>query len=229
MDTLIQSYFSKTNSPHLYILQHNKYVPFIIDIFKKKHEITQTKLKVLDIGGGSAWGDTLRKLEFIEYYILDIELNKDTDTIKYIKGDITDQSLFLPYTFDIIFSKDTFEHILNPWDSTPNILKYLNESGILIILVPFSWRYHPVPYDTYRYSHTGLRYIFERLDKLRPLISGYIPFGSINGFWKNKKDSTLDGRPFPSCIETIYVGQKDDSYIFSKETLDSDFDYKHLT
>jgi len=228
MDTLIQSYFQKTNNPHLYILEQNKFVQFIVDIFKKKHELTQTKLKVLDIGGGSAWGDTLRNLNFIEYYILDIELNKDTDIIKYIKGDITDQSLFLPYTFDIIFSKDTFEHILNPWDSTSNILKYLNESGLLIIVVPFSWRYHPVPYDTFRYSHTGLRYMFERLNKLRPLISGYIPFQPTNGFWKNKKDSTLNESPFPS-IETIYVGQKDDSYIFSKETLDSDFDYKHLT
>ena len=138
MDTLIQSYFQKTNNPHLHILEQTKYVQFIIDIFKKKHEITQTKVKVLDIGGGSAWGNTLRNLNFIEYYILDIELNKDTDTIKYIKGDITDQSLFLPYTFDIIFSKDTFEHILNPWDSTPNILKYLNESGILLVVVPFS-------------------------------------------------------------------------------------------
>lgn len=229
MEELITNNFKSTSNPHLKMLSHAKHLNFVLDILKYQYEKTKRKLTCLDIGGGSAWGDALIKLDFLDYYILDIELNKDTLHRKFLQGDITDSNLQLPLTFDIIFSKDTFEHILNPWDATHNIVKYLNNDGLLIIIVPFVWRYHPVPYDTYRYTHTGLRYLFERLGKIRPLVSGYIQFPGVNGFWKNKKDATTDGKPFPNCQETIYVAQKDDTYIFSKESLDSDFDYKHLT
>jgi hypothetical protein len=51
--------------------------------------------------------------------------------------------------------------------ATNNIIKLLKNKGIFIFFAPFSWRYHPVPYDTYRYTHTGVRYLFERFGKIK--------------------------------------------------------------
>ena len=45
---------------------------------------------------------------------------------------------------------------------------------------------------------------------------------STNGFWKNKKDYTLDVKPFNECIHTIYIGEKNEQYIFNKNVLDAD-------
>jgi SAM-dependent methyltransferase len=153
--------------------------------------------------------------------------NKDKS--KFIQGDITSPTLSLPQKYHIVFTKDTFEHILNPWDATQNVLNALEDKGIFIFLAPFSWRYHASPFDTYRYTHTGARYLFERLGKLKNIFAGYIGFGPINGFWKNNKDKTIDNLPFPKCLETIYIAQKDSTHIFQTTLLDTDLCWDHST
>ena len=168
-----------------------------------------------------------RKIEqivsiLIQSYMRENNLKK----INFIKGDIT-ENLEIKEEFDIVFSKDTFEHILNPWDATKNIQKLLKNKGLVMFFVPFSWRYHASPYDTYRYSHTGIQYIIERLGKIKKIESGYIKFGDIKGFWKNKKDFTLDKQPFPKSLEAFYIGIKDENYVFKKENLDSDLSWDH--
>ena len=58
-------------------------------------------------------------------------------------------------------------------------------------------------------------------------MSGYIKFGNISGFWKNGKDHTIDGEKFPKSLEVMYIGKKDENYVFSGECLDSDFSWDH--
>jgi len=58
---------------------------------------------------------------------------------------------------------------------------------------------------------------------MRKLEAYYHCEGSINGFWKNKKDTTLDNKAFPKSTRVVYIGQKDESYEFNKNHLDSDF------
>ena len=98
-----------------------------------------------------------------------------------------------------------------------------------MLFTPFSWRYHASPYDTYRYTHTGLQYIVERFGSIKKIDAGYINYGNINGFWKNGKDHTINNNPFPNCLESFYIGVKDDTHVFNKEDLDNDFSWDHNT
>lgn len=229
----INDQLNKTYNPHLYVTKQNGSIAIhnivlnLINQYIKKNNIK--KINLLDIGGGKGWGEILYKNKYINYYCLDLKETKRDNNINYIKGDITDKNLFLDMKYDIIFSKDTYEHILNPWDSTENLVKLLKNNGLILFFVPFSWRYHASPYDTYRYTHTGLQYIIERLGKIKKINSGYIKFGNINGFWKNKKDHTIDKKPHLNCLESFYIGIKDENHVFNKQDLDCDFSWKHET
>ena len=215
-----------SKNPHLKIIENLENI-IIENIIELKATLNKDKLKLLDIGGGRGWGKILYNRSDIQYYALDLNLQNKDKKINYIRGDITYKDLNLNNTFDIIFTKDTFEHILNPWDSTQNILNHLNNKGLFIFIAPFSWRYHASPYDTYRYSHTGVQYLFERLGKLKKKLSGYVIFPSNRGFWKNKKDHTLTGGLFKENQETVYIGIKDDTHKFNINDLDKDLSTNH--
>lgn len=219
-----------TDNPHLKLMSGN-YDKFIVDhINNNRKGRSLEKVKVLDIGGGKGWGKALYEKDWIEYYALDLNSNINRDgKINYIKGDITDAELNLTEKFDIVFTKDTFEHILNPWDATQNVLNSLKDGGLFVFLAPFSWRYHATPYDTYRYTHVGAQYLFERLGGMKMVESGYIRFPKVKtaGFWKNKKDRTFDSKPFVDPIGTVYIGKRDFKHQFDTSDLDNDFDWKH--
>lgn len=221
-------FFKNTQNPHLKFIEKdnlNDYIIQIIQTHMKNKNLE--KVNLLDIGGGKGWGKILYEKSFINYYALDLKTSRKEDDITFIKGDITENNLDLNMKFDIIFTKDTFEHILNPWDATSNILNHLINDGLFIFLAPFSWRYHPSPYDVFRFTHTGVQYLFERFGGLKKIDSGYIKCGNIGGFWKNKKDKTIDDDKFKNCLEVIYVGKRDIDYKFNINTLDSDFSWDH--
>ena len=116
--------FIPTQNPHLKVLQGD-YAKEIVQVIadnaiKQKLE----RVQILDVGGGNGWGEVLYRQSWIDYYALDINSDKNRDkNITYVKGDITDLKLTneLNQTYDVIFTKDTFEHILNPCDATQNI------------------------------------------------------------------------------------------------------------
>ncbi len=174
----------------------------------------------MNIGGGFVKENEkfLSNHPNINYYVLDIQNSENQKNI--IIADITDSNFKLEYTFDFIYSYDTFEHILNPWDATKNIKNLLNINGIIFCAAPFSWRYHACPYDTYRYSHTGLRYIFEYLSEIKPVFAGYRKKSNNKGWYIDKTDVTLDGKEFTESIETYYIGQKDANYTFDLSNFD---------
>lgn len=220
----IKCLFKTTLNPHLNLVNYNLVLKKIINLLTINYT---KKIKILDIGGGRGFGNIFIN-NHIDYNVLDLNIQKSSnEKINYIQGDITSKNLDLGHKFDLIFTKDTYEHILNPWDSTDNIINHLLEDGIFFFIAPFSWRYHASPYDAFRYSHTGVQYLFERNNKLKKIASGYSSKIKTNGFWKNKKDFTLDNKPFTECIETVYLGQKDSSYVFNKDVLDVDLSPKH--
>jgi len=178
---------------------------------------------VLDVGGGR--GKTFDNKK-VNYYVLDINSHNDKS---FIEGDITDPDLEIGKKFDVIITKDTFEHILNPWDATENVTKHLNENGIFICIAPFSWRFHPSPYDAYRYSHQGLKYLFEHKGKLQEVGSGYIHYHSnVRGFWKNRCDWWPHAsNNYQNCVCSFYVGQKKEDYVFDRSKIKGDFSIKH--
>lgn len=109
-----------------------------------------------------------------KYFGVDLEEAGD----RIVKGDICSQS-FLKHNqdfyafFDVIYSNNVFEHLRHPWIAAGNIVSMLKPRGIAIIIAPFSLRYHEVPADYFRYTHTGLASLFEDCGGVEILISGY--------------------------------------------------------
>lgn len=213
--------FEQSRNHHLKVLTEDfiTLTKRVVDSFPPEKVI-----KVLNIGGGYQKEIERYFLNHhkIDYYCLDV----DTTRLKHknvIVGDITDQYLNIDHKFDFIFTKDTFEHILNPWDSTENIKNLLCEGGYFLCIAPFSWRYHACPVDSYRYTHTGLRYIFERLGGIQPIFAGYKKIRcATSGHYASRTDYTLDGRAFLENIETIYLAIKNSSHSFNLGQIDFD-------
>lgn len=226
---MFESHIDKTLNPHLNIIKTHEVLLIKCIIYLKKI-LNKDTILMLDIGGGKGFGKLFYDRNDIIYHALDLKSSRQEDKIYFMQGDITNKDLKLENKYDLIFTKDTFEHILNPWDATNNIKNNLVNNGLFIFMAPFSWRYHASPYDTYRYSHTGVQYLFERNNNIKKVISGYINYPPNKGFWKNKKDYTLNNNAiFSNNIETFYIGQKDDTYIFDKSVLDADYSWDHST
>ena len=225
----MNNFIKATNNPHLKVLNINFEQLAFHYIEQVKKQLNINIVDLLDIGGGRGWGKCLFNRKDVNYHALDLNQQTNSGNITFVQGDITDSGLNLNKKFHIIFTKDTFEHILNPWDATDNIINHLHENGYFIFLAPFSWRYHSSPFDTYRYTHTGATYMFCRNNKLKPITACYKQCGNTKGFWKNKKDWTIDNQPFPKSIEVIFVGQKEEKFVFNSKTmLDIDLSPKHI-
>jgi len=209
---------NKSNNPMMDFVSVQEYNNAIKNQINKLNN----NQNVLDIGGGR--GKTF-KTGVANYYVLDLSSHNDKMTIV---GDITSKNLKIDKKFDLIISKDTFEHILNPWDATDNILDLLNEGGLFFCSVPFNWRFHPSPYDAYRYSHQGLKYLFERNGKLEELYSGYIHYyNNVRGFWGNRYDYWPINNIHKDCICSFYVGKKNNLKQFDINEIKGDFSHDH--
>lgn len=189
-----------------------------------RHKISNlnSDQNVLDIGGGRGKNFKTGKAN---YYVLDLAKHNDQ---MFIQGDITSDKLEVNKKFDIILTKDTFEHILNPWEATDNILSLLNDGGLFFCSVPFNWRFHPSPYDGYRYSHQGLKYLFERNGGLKEENSGYIHYyNNVRGFWGNKYDHWPINNIHKDCICSFYIGRRDINKKFDITEIKGDFSHDH--
>ncbi len=132
------------------------------------------KLKLLDVGGGD--GNNLAEFlndrgELFDCYNLDIEPNGNEKAIIFdITKPIADN---LRETFDVIYSFNAFEHFCDPLTAADNVVKLLKPAGLCLVHTVFSWRYHPVPYDYYRYTDDALEYLFSKRNHLEKINCGY--------------------------------------------------------
>ena len=112
--------------------------------------------KILDIGAG--------EIPFYEFYkdldvtTCDIQ-NNSTGTI----DDIIKVDGLLPYednSFDVIFLFDVLEHIKHDIKFLLECNRVLTSKGIIVVSVPFMYRFHEIPYDYRRYTPSGLEVTF---------------------------------------------------------------------
>ena len=214
-----------TSNPHL---QHVLSVSLYVDTIMQCHSKSLSQpTRILNIRGGGRHTSPIANEGRSEYYALDLAHQHNLPGISFLQGDITDPNLAesIDMKFDVIYTKDTFEHVLAPWDATGNVLRLLDEGGLFIFIAPFSWRYHSYPYDTFRYSHVAVQHLFGRFGGLKTIFAGYSKTNSNRGFWASKKDATLDGSNFRECIETVYVAQRDTGHKFDITVLDSNHEY----
>lgn len=124
----------------------------------------------LDVGGRR--GERRSLAGPLDYSILDLEPRR-VPGATVIAGDICACPEIPEGSFDVIFSNNVFEHLVEPWSAAAEIGRILKPGGLSICLTVFAWRYHPVPVDYWRFTHTGLGSLFEHQAGLETLQSGF--------------------------------------------------------
>jgi 2-polyprenyl-3-methyl-5-hydroxy-6-metoxy-1,4-benzoquinol methylase len=87
------------------------------------------------------------------------ELSCQREGVVYYRGDafpVKDES------FDLVFHKELLEQVENPNVFIRNYWSGLRPCGRMFFSVPFSYRYHYIPYDYYRYTPSSLKSLCER-------------------------------------------------------------------
>ncbi len=74
-------------------------------------------------------------------------------------------ALALPFasnSFDTVLSNEVLEHVPEPKRLLEEAHRVLKPQGYLILTAPLTWGPHEAPYDFYRYTEFGLRYLSEQ-------------------------------------------------------------------
>jgi SAM-dependent methyltransferase len=147
-------------SPHLNILDRK-------EIFELLLAEAGSGKTFLDVGGRE--GARRDLAQGFVYKILDLEPVAD----EAIRGDICHCPEIPDDTYDVVFSMNLLEHVADPWAAAAEMIRIARPGGLLMHLAPFAWRYHPFPEDYWRFSHSGLKMLFEHSGKVSTLVSGY--------------------------------------------------------
>lgn len=63
---------------------------------------------------------------------------------------------------DTVFSVSVMEHLCEPQNFLNESFRILRAGGAMLLQVPFQWHVHEAPYDYYRYTEYGLKYMFSK-------------------------------------------------------------------
>lgn len=194
-------------SSHLVFLPE-KYLRKLILKYRRRHE-GEEGLRFLDVGGGG--GSARGTAAGFAYYILELDEGRTGKGI--VHGDICNCPQVASSSYDIVYSRNVFEHLREPWLAAKECVRIVKKKGLLMHAAPFAWRYHPVPIDFYRYTHDGLKYLFERTGQVKTIFAGYdITIRRRDS--RGKQKGKLDAPPVDELggwrenWETIFVGTK---------------------
>lgn len=118
------------------------------------------KGKLLDIGCGNKPYYQLFAPRVKEYVGLDF---KKTAGERIGHADIIGSALDLPFAdnfFDTVLSTEVLEHVPSPEQMIKEIHRVLRPGGYVILTTPLFWPLHEKPFDYFRYTPYGLRYLF---------------------------------------------------------------------
>ena len=154
------------HSPHLRFATSQRVAADAIRDYVQAHG---KRGRLLDVGGRA--GLYHQYAGPLEFTVLDLEPEGTGE--RMIRADICSCPEVPSGSFDIVFSHNTFEHLAEPWLAAGEMGRLLKANGLAIVITCFSWRYHPVPGDYFRFSHAALEVMFERYGRLETVTSGY--------------------------------------------------------
>ncbi len=135
---------------HYYRIE--QFVQFVIKKYDKKG------VKILDIGAENS--PFKKYVKQMDYFTQDIKQNK-TNTIDFI-GDINNGlSNIKDESFDYILCTQVLEHIKNPDKAFKEYYRMLKPGGRLFLTTHQCFEEHMIPYDYFRFTRYGLRYLGE--------------------------------------------------------------------
>jgi SAM-dependent methyltransferase len=113
----------------------------------------------LDLGGNK--GTLRRHLRERGYQYINLDVRPFGRGEPSLIGD-AHRLPFKDATLDMVVSKDTLEHFIEPWAVVKEVDRVLKRGGRFIIWVPFMHPFHGD--DFYRYSPAGLRRLLKDFD-----------------------------------------------------------------
>jgi len=208
---------------------------------KNGQPLSLRRVSVLDVGGGSGKKYERAISAMTNYTSLDFVTAAhksvgQAGSVASIVGNIQRcNPQITSGSFDVVMALNVFEHLLGPFEAAKEMTRIVADGGLLVVMVPFAQRYHAYPIDTLRYTHTMLRYLFEKNGGVRTLFAGYAEEHSAvnqpfhNGKYGHFKDfsdepMTLDlGKNHD--IRTLWIGRRDSKATFAPESLDRNTDF----
>jgi SAM-dependent methyltransferase len=160
--------------------------PSFADATTLRGKLVSRLRRLLDLQAASIWRDLKSPLGDATGAILDVGagaqpyrplINRDA---KYSAIDTADARARFGYdmpgtayfsgdvwpvadrTIDLLLATETLEHIADPDAFLAQARRVLRDEGHLILTVPFSARWHYVPYDYWRFTPSALRMLLER-------------------------------------------------------------------
>jgi ubiquinone/menaquinone biosynthesis C-methylase UbiE len=116
---------------------------------------------VLDVGSGQSPYRFLLDATRAKYHGIDI---RDAGKFDYHNSDITvfngEDIPFEAEKFEGVICTEVLEHVQNYQKLVDEIHRVMKQGAVAVITVPWSARYHYIPYDYFRYTPSSLRAMF---------------------------------------------------------------------
>jgi len=139
---------------------HNWLVYTIGDAFLEKYS-SHYRGALYDLGCGKA--------PYKEYFLQYADSYIGVDWIKTlhssradIVSNLNDKIELADEVADTIISLSVMEHLCEPLKFLKESFRILKKGGYMILQVPWQWWVHETPYDYFRYTPYGLKYLFEK-------------------------------------------------------------------
>jgi ubiquinone/menaquinone biosynthesis C-methylase UbiE len=133
-----------------------------------KQFLPHQKGQILDVGCGQSPYRSLLGVGVTGYKGIDIA--DADDKFDYTNPDIVPfDGQTIPFdeaSFDAILCTEVLEHVFHYQTLVDEMLRVLRPGGRLIATIPWSARYHYIPFDFFRYTPSSLRTIFSKFSEV---------------------------------------------------------------
>gem|GEM_PF-1228865 len=139
-----------------------KFLPSLSKDFKLNDRYKQLSNRmengfVLILGAGDKAAFYRQSFSKLKVIITDVHALFDVDLILDAH-----QLPFEDNTFSAIVLPQVLEHTARPWVVVSELQRVIKPGGAILVEVPFSYPYHSMPYDFFRFTPTALRFLFSK-------------------------------------------------------------------
>ena len=151
--------------------QARRYEPYLDDPYRELNQALTGHLnrygeclrgtKVLDFGCGERPFESFFSRFSAQTVACDLQQNR-FGTVDVV---LTREASKLPFesgTFDVVCLFDVLEHVEDDLALLAELRRILKDGGLLLLSVPFMYRFHEIPHDYRRYTPTGLKYVLAK-------------------------------------------------------------------
>lgn len=115
---------------------------------------------ILEVGSYDVNGSLREPIERLgpaEYIGTDMRAGPGVDLV--CRGEDLEQH-FDGRRFDVVLCSSTLEHVRNWQEVVSNIKRLCTPAGLILIITPSRWQFHPHPWDYWRFSPADIEHIF---------------------------------------------------------------------